>query len=48
MKTGQWLNINRNNTLTTEILGLTIVCAVAIPMLTLTLTGAIIHQLFKN
>ena len=48
MKTGHWLNINRNNTLTTEILGLIIVCAVAIPILTLTLTGAIIHKIFKN
>ncbi len=48
MKTGHWLNLQRNNSLVIQTLSLLTVCVVAIPMLTLTLSGAILTQIFKD
>lgn len=48
MKTGHWLNLQRNNSFTIQTLSLITVCAVAIPVLTLTLAGAILTQILKE
>lgn len=48
MQTGQWLNLKRNNNYTVQILSLFTVCAVSIPILALTLLGAIIYRIIHK
>ncbi len=48
MQTGHWLNISRQSSITTQILGLIVVCTVAIPILILIMTAAIVLKIFKN
>ena len=47
MQTGHWLNTNRSVTLTSQLLGLSVVAAIAVPTLVLVgITGAMI-SIFK-
>ena len=47
MQTGHWLNVNRNITLTSQLLGLSVVVVIVVPTLVLIgITGAMI-SIFK-
>lgn len=47
MQTGQWLNIDRNVTLTSQLLGLSVVVVIAVPTLVLVGITAAMISIFK-